>query len=106
MYSYQASEGLKPFGEVIGHQEGSDVRFELAMSAVMVALNSNLLEGSVHPFNLAVGLRMTWFGQSALDAVRVTEHIERARQRAVGPRRFFDRSVNCMPLSASTVWIL
>jgi hypothetical protein len=58
----QASEGLKPFGEVKGHQEGLDVRFELAMSAVMVPLNGSLLEGSVHPFNLAVGPRMTWLG--------------------------------------------
>ena len=36
-----ASEGLKPLGEVIGHREGLDVRFELAMSAVMVALNGS-----------------------------------------------------------------
>jgi hypothetical protein len=57
-----ASEGLKPLGEVIGHREGLDVRFELAMSAIMVALNCSLLDGSVHPFNLAVGPRMTWLG--------------------------------------------
>jgi hypothetical protein len=54
------SEGPKPLGEVIGHREGLDVRFELAMSAIMVALNRSLLDGSVHPFNLAVGPRMTW----------------------------------------------
>lgn len=72
----QASEGLKSLGEVIGHQEGVDVRFELAMRAVMVALHGRLFEGSVHPFNLAVGPRMTWLCQSVLDAVSITEHVE------------------------------
>jgi hypothetical protein len=44
----QASEGFKPFREVVGHQEGVEVRFELCVRAVMVALNGGLLERSVH----------------------------------------------------------
>jgi len=69
----QASEGLKPFREVVGHQEGVDVRFELDVRAVMVALNGRLLERSVHPLNLTIGPRMVWLRQPVLDAVRVTD---------------------------------
>jgi hypothetical protein len=53
-----------------------DVRFELDVRAVMVALNGRLLERSVHPLNLTIGPRMVWLRQPVLDAVRVTEHVE------------------------------
>ena len=56
----RASEGLKPFCEVVDHQEGVDVRFELGVRAVMVALNGCLLQRSVHPLNLTIGPRMVW----------------------------------------------
>ncbi len=32
----EAFEGLEPLGEVVGHEEGVDVRFELGVGAVMV----------------------------------------------------------------------
>ena len=72
----QASEGLKPFREVVGHQEGVEVRFELCVRTIVVALNGGLLECSVHPLNLTIGPRMVWLGQPVLNAVRITEHVE------------------------------
>lgn len=63
----QASEGLKPFREVVGHQEGVDVRFELGVRTVMVALNRRLPERSVYPLNLTIGPRMVWLRQPLLE---------------------------------------
>jgi hypothetical protein len=56
----EAPEGLESLGEVEGHEEGVDVRFELGVGAVVVTLNGRLLEGSVHPFDLTIGPGMVW----------------------------------------------
>ena len=72
----ETSEGLKPLGEVVGHEEGMDVRFELSVRAVMVALDGRLLEGSVHPLDLTIGPRMVGFGQPMLDAVGMAKPVE------------------------------
>ena len=42
---HEASEGIEPLREVVGHEEGVDVRFELGVRALMVTLNRRLLEG-------------------------------------------------------------
>ena len=47
----QASEGRERFGEVVGHQEDVDMRFELGVSAVMVAPNGRLNKRLVHETN-------------------------------------------------------
>ena len=67
----QVSEGLKPFREVVGHQESVDVRFELGVRAVMVALNCRLLERSVHPLNLTVPVkRFAIIGFDSIDKAK------------------------------------
>jgi hypothetical protein len=52
-------------------QKAQDVRFELGVRAVMVALNGRLPEGSVHPLDFTIGPGMVWLSQSVLDTVRI-----------------------------------
>jgi hypothetical protein len=51
---------------------------------VMVALHGGPLEGSVHPFNLAVRPRMIWFRQPVLGAVASQSMSNITLQRIVG----------------------
>src|SRR6516164_2244687 len=53
-----------------------DVRLELGVLAIMVALNGGFLEGSVHPLDLAVGPGMVGLGQPVLDVICITKHVE------------------------------
>jgi len=52
------------------------VLFELAMSFIVIALDGGLLEGSVHPFELAVGLWMVGLSETMLDLVLAADTIE------------------------------
>jgi hypothetical protein len=40
---------------------------ELVVRFVMIAFDGRLLDRTVHPFDLAVGPRVTWFGEAVLD---------------------------------------
>ena len=50
--------------------------FELGVGSIVVAFDSRLFESSIHSLDLAVGPRVVWLGQSVLDAVCVTQHVE------------------------------
>ena len=54
LVSCETFEGLKPLGKIVGHEEGVEVRFELSVTCVVVALNGRLLQGSAHPLDLAL----------------------------------------------------
>src|SRR3954447_12450896 len=58
----EAAQGLEPFGEVIGIEEGGEVLFELAVAGIVISPDGGLLEGSVHPLDLAVGPRVIGLG--------------------------------------------
>lgn len=51
-------------------------RFELGVRAVMVALNSRLLERLVHPLDLTISPRMVGLGQPVFDTIRITKHVK------------------------------
>jgi len=57
------------FGEVVGGDEGQDMGFQAFQIVIVVDLDGGVLDGAVHPLNLAIRPRMVGFGQPMLDAV-------------------------------------
>src|SRR5215203_167743 len=51
----ESLQRLEPPAEVVGHHEVSEVLPELVMAFVMVAPDSRVLDGPVHPLNLTIG---------------------------------------------------
>ncbi len=72
----KAAQGLQPTGMVVGVDEQLEVRPELFVGLVVVALDRGILDGAVHPLDLTVGPRMVGLGQAMLDAVLVADAIE------------------------------
>ena len=56
----KATEGLQAPGEVVSGDEVGEVGAQLLVVFVVVALDGRLLEGSVHPLELAVGPGVGW----------------------------------------------
>lgn len=52
---------------------------KLPVGVVVVSSDGGLLEGSVHPFDLAVGPRVVGLSQAVLDAMLLTGSVERMR---------------------------
>ena len=65
----EALEGFESFGEVVGHEEGLQVFFELGMGLVVKAFDGRFLESSIHALDLPVGPGMFRFGPAMLDGV-------------------------------------
>lgn len=65
----EASEGLESFGEVVCHEEGLQVLFELLMGLVVEAFDGGILQSSVHALDLPIGPGMLGFGEAMLDGV-------------------------------------
>src|SRR5215469_7924226 len=63
----QPFEGLEAPGVVVGLDEVVEVGSQLIVGFVVVALDGGVLEGAVHPLDLAVGPRMLRFGQAMID---------------------------------------
>ena len=86
------------------------------MAVVVVALDGGVLEGAVHPLDLAVRPGMARLGQAVLDVVLRAGELEGVGTEGLASRqRLLDRgrpsrrrraSVNWVPLSVSTVWTL
>ena len=72
----EAFEGLESSGEVVGFEEVGQVRFELLVGIVKVALDRGILDGSIHALDLSVGPGMVGFGQAVFDSVSVAEPVE------------------------------
>ena len=62
-------EGLKPFGEVVGHEEGLHMLFELLMGLIVEAFDGRFLESPVHAFDLPIGPWMLRLGAAMLDGI-------------------------------------
>ncbi len=54
--------------EVVGRDEGEDVRLKVLDIGVVEQLDGRILDGSVHAFGLAVGPWMVRLGEPVLDA--------------------------------------
>ncbi len=72
----ESVECLESSGEVVGSEEVVQVRFELVMGVVEVALDSGILDGSVHALDLPVCPGMVGLGQAVFDLMKETEPVE------------------------------
>lgn len=79
----EAFEGLAPATEVVGRDEVGKVLAELVVAFVIEAPDSRILDGPVHPLDLAVGPRVPCLGRSVLDVVRGASVFE-----GMGPEAF------------------
>jgi hypothetical protein len=52
----EAAQGLEPPGQVVGIQEQLQVMEELVVAVVVVVPDRRVLDGSVHPLGLPIGL--------------------------------------------------
>jgi len=77
-------EGLESAGEAIGPQKVVEVRFELVVGVIEVALHRGILDGSVHALDLPVGSGMVGFGEPVVDAMKVAEPVERMAAESCG----------------------
>ena len=69
-------QGLEPLGEVVGADEVGEVAAQLVVGVVVEALDCGLLDGAVHPLDLAVGPRMLGLSQAMIDIVAGAGHVE------------------------------
>ena len=72
----EAAQGLEPAGMVVGIQEELQMRSELLVAVVVVALDGGVLEGSVHALDLTIGPRVIGLGQAVLDVVLAADPVE------------------------------
>jgi hypothetical protein len=63
----EALEGLQSSAEVVGLDEIGEVPAELVVGVVVEALDGCFLDSPVHAFDLAVGPRVSWFGEPVVD---------------------------------------
>jgi Domain of unknown function (DUF4910)/winged helix-turn-helix len=76
----EALERVESPGEMIGLQEGLQMRFQVAMGVVVVLLNGGILERAVHAFHLPVRPGMVGFGEPMVDAMLLTDAINNMLQ--------------------------
>jgi hypothetical protein len=67
---------FEPLREVIGHQEGMQLLFQVDMSLVVIRFHWSRFERAVHPFHLAIGPGMVGFGQPMVDTMLMTDTIK------------------------------
>jgi hypothetical protein len=80
----EAFERLESSGEVVGSEEVVQVRFELVVGVVKVALHRSVLDGSVHALDLPVGPGMVGFGKPVLDSVDMADAVEGVAAKTCG----------------------
>ena len=100
----ETAKGLQTAAVIVGIDEELEVLPEFVVAGVVVALDGGILDGAVHPLDLAIGPRVVRFGEPVLNAVLATDLIEAVDAIAsVGPSRLRGRSANWMPLSVKMV---
>jgi hypothetical protein len=66
------SKSFESFGEIVGHQEGVEVLFEVLMRLVIEFFDGGFFEGAVHALDLAIRPGMMGVGEAVLDTVLLT----------------------------------
>ena len=49
---------------------------KLIVAVIVIPFNRGVLDGAVHPFDLAIGPRMVRFGQAMFDPIGLTDQID------------------------------
>jgi len=71
-----AIEGLEPAGEVVSRHEVREMRAELIVVVVVIALHCRVFDRTVHPLVVTSRPRMIGFGQAVIDSARFADQIE------------------------------
>lgn len=84
----QALQGLEPLAEVVGGYEVGEMLTQLAVGFVVEALDGLVLDGSVHPLDLAIGPGVFRVGRAMIDIAARAGELERVRPEefAIGDR--------------------
>src|SRR5215217_5020074 len=72
----EAAQPLQTAAEVVGADEVVEVARELCVAVVVTAPDRRVLDGPVHPLNLAIGPGMIDLREAVLDAVLPAPHRE------------------------------
>src|SRR5918993_5905184 len=80
----EATQALQPATEVVGADEVLEVAPELLVAVVMVTPDGGVLDGPVHPLDLAVRPRVVDPGAAVFDSILPTAHREHVRDDACG----------------------
>src|SRR5215212_6988800 len=78
----EAAQPLQTAAEVVGADEVVEVARELCVAVVVIAPDRRVLDGPVHPLNLAIGPGMIDLREAVLDAVPGIKHLSRLVQPA------------------------
>src|ERR671922_2646085 len=62
--------------DVIGHEEGMQLLFQMVMGLVVVLLHGGFFARAVHAFHLAIGPGMVGFGEAVLDTIVLADAID------------------------------
>ena len=69
-------EDLEAASEVVGRHEVGQMRSELLVIVVVIAIDRRFLEGTVHPLDLTIRPRVIGFGQAVFDTACSADLIE------------------------------
>ncbi len=69
----ESCEGFEPLREVIGHQEGMQMRFQVVLGLVVILFHGGVFARAVHAFDLAIGPRLVGFGEPMVEARLLTD---------------------------------
>ena len=65
----QPLQGFEPLAEIVGRDEVGEVLAKLVVRFVVEALDGRVLDGAVHPFDLAIGPWVLRLGRAMIDIV-------------------------------------
>ena len=69
-------ERFESLCEIIGHQKGIQMLFQVVMGVVVILFYSSLFERTVHPFHLAIGPGMVGLSQPMVNPMFITDAIK------------------------------
>src|SRR5881227_2145209 len=69
-------QDLEAASEVVGRDEVGQVRSELLVTVVVIAIDRRFLEGTVHALDLTIRPRVVGFGQAVFDTVGSADLVE------------------------------
>ena len=69
-------QDLETASEVVGRDEVGQVRSELLVTVVVIAIDRRFLEGTVHALDLTIRPRVVGFGQAVFDTVGSADLVE------------------------------
>ncbi len=70
---------------IVGVDEDLKVLAKLVMAIVMIALDGGVLDGAVHPLDLAVGPRIVRLGEPVFDTILMAGLVQAVDAHACGP---------------------